>query len=56
MVLYFNKGDMISFGNYLLSNERKEYYDKHPDPSGLTLNERLAFVNKSDVDNWLATA
>lgn len=56
MVTYFNKGDMISFGKYLLSDERREYYKKHPEPVNLTLDERLATVNHSDIENWLATA
>ncbi len=54
MVIYFNRGDMVSFGKHLLSDERREYYKKHPDPAGLSLDERLSVVNKSDVDNWMA--
>ena len=55
MVTYFNKGDIISFGNYLLSDERREYYKKHPDPVELSLDERLAKVDRKDVENWLKT-
>ena len=56
MVTYFNKGDMISFGNYLLSDERRELYKNHPDPPSLSLEERLSQVDRTDIDNWMATA
>jgi hypothetical protein len=53
MVTYFNKTDLISFGNYLLSKERRELYKSHPEyPNDLMLEERLSTVNHSDVENW----
>ena len=55
MVTYYNKGDMISFGKYLVSKERREYYERNPKVD-LSLEDRLAMVSRTDVDNWLATA
>ncbi len=55
MVLYFNKRDVINFGKYLGSEERRQRFIKHPDPTGLPLDDRLAIVNRADVDNWLET-
>jgi len=52
MVIYFNKTDLIKFGNYLLSKERRLLYESHPEPVG-TLEERLSTVNHSDVANFL---
>lgn len=54
MVLYFNKRDLISFGNYLLSDERRELYKNHPELGDKNLEERLLGVHKSDIDNWMA--
>ncbi len=54
MVLYFNKRDLISFGNYLLSDERRELYANHPELGDNNLDERLANVNHSDIENWMA--
>lgn len=55
MVLYFNRGDMISFGKYLLSDERKEHYKNHPTPmKGWSLEQRLAIAHKEDLDRWKA--
>lgn len=50
--MYFNKKDLVKFGNYLLSDERKELYKSHPEPYG-TLEERLSVVNHSDIENFL---
>lgn len=52
MVTYFNRKDMISFGEYLLSEERKELYKSHPVLGSENLEERLSVVNHSDLDNW----
>lgn len=62
MVTYYNKKDLISFGNYLLSEERRvlfveSYKQKIRDgvDSPLSVEESLAKVYHSDVDNWLST-
>ncbi len=53
MVTYFNKKDLVDFGNYLLSEERKELFRQHPEPVG-TIEERLGRVTHSDVENFLS--
>jgi len=52
MVTYFNKKDLVNFGNYLLSEERKRLFENHPEPVG-TLEERLSKVHHSDIENFL---
>lgn len=52
MVTYFNKKDLVDFGNYLLSEERKRLFENHPEPVG-TLEERLSKVHHSDIENFL---
>lgn len=44
MVLYFNKKDLSSFGEYLLSEAREETLFENANP-------KLVFL--SDVENWL---
>lgn len=59
MVTYFNKRDLVKFGNYLLSEERKKLYESHTremirigtDP--LPTEERLKMVNHADIANWI---
>ncbi len=53
MVTYFNKKDLVDFGNYLLSEERKRLFENHPEPVG-TLEERLLKVHHSDIENFLS--
>jgi len=53
MVTYFNHKDLVSFGNYLLSDERKERFEK----SEITvpLEDRLSGVYREDIENWKAS-
>jgi len=44
LVTYYNKKDLVSFGNYLLSKERNESVDE--------LNKDG--VTHADVENWKA--
>lgn len=52
MVTYFNKKDMVSFGNYLLSEQRRDLFASHPDFKEKNLDERLSYVHDSDIENW----
>ena len=53
MVTSFNKKDLISFGNYLLSKERKEKFLNHPERDSMPLLEdSLSQVHHSDLENW----
>ena len=53
MVTYFNKKDLVSFGEYLLSDERKEKIINHPEASKMPpVEERLKQVHHADLCNW----
>ncbi len=43
----FTRQQLVAFGNYLLSEERKSNY------TGEAVEERLSKVNHSDVENWI---
>lgn len=55
MVTYFNKKDLVEFGNYLLSEERTLKVWGHPvsdkDPDGIE--GRLKQVHHADIENFL---
>lgn len=51
MVTYFNKKDLVSFGNYLLSDERKNRF-KQNNESGVPVEDRLKMVHHADIENW----
>jgi hypothetical protein len=55
MVVYYNKKDLVSFGNYLLSPHRRALFASHPDLGEKNLEERLSQVNHSDIENWKYT-
>ena len=45
--------DLVSFGNYLLSKERRKRFEAHPEPpKGLTIEERLSVVGHWGNENW----
>lgn len=49
----FTEAELVSFGNYMVSEERKNSFeaskDLHP---GFTVEERLSQVHHADVENW----
>ena len=47
----YKKKDLISFGNYLLSKERKKRFKQYTHPF-LTVKERLLEVHHADIENW----
>jgi hypothetical protein len=53
MVTYFNRKDLVSFGNYLLSEERKTRYSLID--SEIQVDERLKHVSHADIENWIET-
>lgn len=55
MVLYYNRGDLVKFGDYLLSEQRKQRFINHPDPPGGSLEQRMSKTDKADIDAWLET-
>lgn len=52
MIVFFLEEDLVSFGNYMISPERRQLFEANPDPSGLTLEERLSKVHDADLANW----
>lgn len=59
MVLYFNKKDMVEFGEFLLSDERKKQIQKNYNDDVkerkeniVPVEERLKGVTHCDVENW----
>lgn len=51
MVTYFNKKDLVNFGKYLLSDERRQ--SLKATKSEIPLAERLKNVYHSDVEKFL---
>jgi len=51
MKIFFEEKDMVSFGEYLLSDERKELILNHPEFEGRT-EEALKDVYEADLTNW----
>lgn len=47
-----HRQQLIDFGCYLLSDERKERFSNHPIKEK-DLTERLAEVHYADIENWL---
>lgn len=54
MVLYFNKKDLVKFGEYLLSEKRtKRIIDNHNEEDKILIEERIRKVYHSDIENFL---
>jgi len=53
MVVYFNKKDLIQFGNYLLSDERTELVMSRPQKRDDEKRESLKLVSHADIENFL---
>jgi len=55
MIVFYDENDLVSFGNYLLSEERRELFKNNPNfPNGELLEERLSEVHHADFENWKA--
>lgn len=51
MVTYFEEEDLVSFGGYLLSEERKKSILEHPEFKDKT-EEDLKIIYQIDLLNW----
>lgn len=52
MITYYNRKDLVSFGNYLLSETRRDLFASHTEFGEKRLEERLSYVHDSDIENW----
>lgn len=50
---HYTESDIVSFGNYMVSEERKNSFEASKDLyTGVTVEERLTQVHHADVENW----
>lgn len=52
MVIFFMESDLVSFGEYMISKERKDFYTNNPTVQD-NLEELLSQVNNIDLENWM---
>ncbi len=57
MVTYYNTKDLVSFGKYLLSEDREKSLKQTNEelPKSLPYEERKRLVHHADIANWKAT-
>lgn len=51
MVIFFSEDDVISFGYYMISKQRKDFFANHPDFKDNVV-ARLQIVDELDLANW----
>ena len=52
MVIMFTEADLVSFGEYMISQKRKDFYINNPTIQD-NLEELLSQVNNIDLENWM---
>lgn len=52
MIVFFAEEDLVSFGNYMVSDLRREMYENHPDLKDENIEGRLKSVSDADLANW----
>lgn len=52
MVIFFTEQDIVSFGEYMISQKRKDFYINNPTIQN-NLEELLSQVNNVDLENWM---
>lgn len=52
MVIFFSEADLVSFGEYILSEERSKMILNHPDIEDRSV-EALKQVYDADIANWV---
>lgn len=60
MITYFDKKDMVSFGNYLLSDERRKRIEASYEEDKISgvlnpvsVDVRMKMVHYTDIENWI---
>jgi hypothetical protein len=48
----YTQKDLVSFGLYMVSDERKELFENNTNFSSDAINEKLKRVYDSDLSNW----
>lgn len=48
----YSKEDLVSFGNYMVSKQRRNLYETHPEANNISVDERLSNVHDADLANW----
>lgn len=52
MVIYFTEEDLVSFGSYMISKDRRKFFELDPTVDDIALTEKLGRVNETDIQNW----
>ncbi len=55
MVTYYNRRDLVAFGNYLLSEERRSAIIDAPVNNSQNMDQRMSEVSHADIENWKYT-
>lgn len=55
MIMFFTEEDLVSFGNFMVSDSRRKMYENHPELKDENIEERLKQVNDADLANWAQT-
>lgn len=53
MVVFFTEEDLVSFGEYMMSDQRRKMYEEHPELKNEDIEEKLKNVNNADLANWV---
>ena len=56
MVIFFTEEDLVSFGEYLLSDERKQKVEENWPNTSEILESNLKKVHDADLANWAYSA
>ena len=54
MTIIFSEQDLISFGQYIVSDLRKDIYRDRFDIDGEELENRLIKISLEDIGDWMA--
>ena len=52
MVLFFDEEDLVSFGEFMVSDQRRAAYEKSPNIPAEEVGSRLKKVSEDDLSTW----